>query len=72
MLVLSSIGGVIGIMAGVIGAGIASQVAGWPTIIPTEAIIGAVAFSAIVGIFFGLYPANKAATLNPIKAIRNE
>ena len=71
-LVLSSIGGVIGIMAGVIGAGIASQVAGWPTIIPTEAIIGAVAFSAIVGIFFGLYPANKAATLNPIKAIRNE
>jgi putative ABC transport system permease protein len=57
---------------GVVGADIASRVAGWPAIIPMEAIIGAVAFSAIVGIFFGLYPANKASTLNPIKAIRNE
>ena len=71
-LVLSTIGGLVGIVVGLIGASVASQVAGWPTIVPMGVIAGAFAFSGIVGVFFGLYPANKASLLNPIKAIRQE
>jgi putative ABC transport system permease protein len=71
-LVLSTIGGSVGILVGLIGASVASQVAGWPTIVPMGVIVGAFAFSGIVGVFFGLYPANKASLLNPIKAIRQE
>jgi putative ABC transport system permease protein len=71
-LVLSTIGGIVGIIVGLIGASVASQVAGWPTIVPMGVIASAFAFSGIVGVFFGLYPANKASLLNPIKAIRQE
>jgi ABC-type antimicrobial peptide transport system permease subunit len=71
-LVLSTIGGIVGIVVGLIGASVASRVAGWPTIVPMGVIAGAFAFSGIVGVFFGLYPANKASLLNPIKAIRQE
>ncbi len=51
---------------------VASQIAGWPTIVPMSVIAGAFAFLGIVGVFFGLYPANKASLLNPMKAIRQE
>ena len=44
--------------------------AGWPTIISFEAIVVAFLFSAAVGLIFGIYPANKAARLNPIDALR--
>jgi putative ABC transport system permease protein len=44
----------------------------WPTLIPVNAIIMAVGFSAGVGVFFGFYPARKAASLDPIEALRFE
>ncbi len=69
---LSLLGGVIGVMVGVAGARLTTVIAGWPTIISFEAIVTACLFSLIVGLFFGLYPANKAARLNPIDALRYE
>jgi putative ABC transport system permease protein len=69
---LSVTGGLIGIGIGIIGARLTTIVAGWPTIISADSIFTAGIFSAGVGLFFGLYPANKAARLNPIEALRYE
>ncbi len=69
---LSLFGGALGIVLGVLGAKLATIVAGWPTIISGHIIIVAFFFSLAVGLFFGLYPANKAARLNPIDALRYE
>ena len=69
---LSVTGGLIGIGMGIIGARLTTIVAGWPTIISADSILTAFIFSAGVGLFFGLYPANKAARLNPIEALRYE
>jgi putative ABC transport system permease protein len=69
---LSLIGGLFGIVVGVLGAKLATVLAGWPTIISAESIVVAFFFSLAVGLFFGLYPANKAARLNPIEALRYE
>ena len=70
--VLSSIGGLIGVVLGVMGAKLVSALADWPTIVPPDAILLAITFSAAVGIFFGFYPARKAARLDPIQALRYE
>jgi putative ABC transport system permease protein len=70
--VLSLTGGLIGILLG-IGVSLAiPKMLGWPTLISTMAIVGSVIFSAAVGIFFGYYPARKAAALDPIEALRYE
>ena len=69
---LSLVGGVLGIALGIIGAKLTTLIAGWPTIISGNVIVLAFFFSLVVGLFFGLYPANKAARLNPIEALRYE
>ncbi len=69
---LSLLGGVIGIVVGIVGARATTIVAGWPTIISPDSIVVAFFFSLAIGLFFGLYPANKASRLNPIEALRYE
>lgn len=71
-LVLSLVGGVIGVILGLTGAEIMAAVSEWPVLISWQALLLAFAFSAMVGIFFGFYPARKAAHLNPIDALRYE
>ncbi|PYJ49992.1 MAG: multidrug ABC transporter substrate-binding protein [Verrucomicrobia bacterium] len=69
---LSSVGGVIGIICGIGASKILSAYAHWPTLISISSIAVAFLFSAAVGIFFGFYPARKAAALDPIEALRYE
>ena len=71
-IVLSLTGGTVGIILGV-GLSLAiPAMLGWPTLVSMMAIVGSVIFSAAVGIFFGYYPARKAAALDPIDALRYE
>ena len=70
--VLSLIGGAIGILVGVGTSLLITNVLGWPVKISALAIVIAVIFSTAVGIFFGFYPARKAAALDPIEALRYE
>ncbi|MGH7738056.1 MAG: ABC transporter permease [Candidatus Tyrphobacter sp.] len=69
---LSTSGGAIGIVAGVAGTVLVSLLAKWTTVIPISGIVASVLFSALVGIFFGYYPARKASLLSPIEALRFE
>jgi ABC-type antimicrobial peptide transport system permease subunit len=69
---LSVSGGVAGIVTGVAVAAGISLILGWPAPISFTAIVGGFLFSAAVGIFFGFYPARKAANLDPIEALRYE
>jgi ABC-type antimicrobial peptide transport system permease subunit len=71
-IVLSVIGGCAGIVVGLIASVLVSSLGGWPTLLSPLAIVGALAFSAAVGIFFGYYPAWKASRLEPIAALRYE
>jgi putative ABC transport system permease protein len=70
--VMSVLGGVIGLLVGFGGAAIVGRITGWSTQTPPEAVLIAVGFSAAVGVFFGYYPARKAASFNPIEALRYE
>jgi putative ABC transport system permease protein len=70
--VLSSAGGALGVALGVLGSGAVSVFGKWPMVIPPESIVLAFVFSALTGVFFGYYPASKAAHLNPIDALRFE
>jgi putative ABC transport system permease protein len=71
-LVLSLIGGIMGIGIGVVGTLILSRFTQWPTLFSIEAILLAFLFSGSVGVFFGFYPARKASMLNPIEALHYE
>jgi len=69
---LSIIGGIIGIGVGVLASKIISSQMGWPVLTPLTSIVLAFSFSALVGVFFGFYPARKASMLDPIEALRYE
>jgi putative ABC transport system permease protein len=70
--VMSLLGGAIGIAVGFAGASLLGRVTGWATVVSPPTVAVALLFSAGVGIFFGFYPARKAASLNPIDALRYE
>jgi putative ABC transport system permease protein len=69
---LSVLGGVFGVLLGLAVSGLLTRSLGWPTLVTGSAILVAFAFAAGVGVFFGWYPARKAASLDPIDALRYE
>lgn len=70
--ILCLIGGLLGIAAGFVLGAAAASVLGYAAAAPMAAILGSVVFSMVIGVFFGFYPANKAARMNPIEALRYE
>jgi len=71
-IVLSVLGGVIGVIGGITGSLMVARITGWGIAISPQAIALALVFAAAVGIFFGFYPARRAASLHPIDALRFE
>jgi putative ABC transport system permease protein len=71
-IVMSVLGGAVGLAVGVGGAKLLAHFTGWSTAVPVQAVALAIGFSAAVGVFFGYYPARKAAALDPINALRYE
>ena len=70
--VLTSLGGLLGVAGGILMASVISRIAKTPTAISIPASVIAVVFSMVIGVVFGLFPAVKAANLNPIEALRHE
>ena len=71
-MVLSTVGGLIGVALGVVGAKTVGNLQNWPILITTSSVLVSFLFSAMVGVFFGFYPALRASRLNPIDCLRYE
>jgi putative ABC transport system permease protein len=71
-IILSVMGGILGVLSGIGSSFLISHMASWPTHVSTLSVLGAFSFSGAVGVFFGFYPARKASLLNPIDALRYE
>jgi putative ABC transport system permease protein len=71
-IVLSTLGGIVGMILGLFGSFFAARAMELPFVAPPDIVALAFAFSALVGVFFGYVPARKAAQLNPIEALRHE
>jgi len=71
-LLISLIGGLLGVGLGILASKIITGIMSWPITITIQSILLAFIFSTAIGIFFGWYPARKAASLNPIDALRYE
>jgi putative ABC transport system permease protein len=69
---ISGLGGLIGIGIGILIARSIARFGGWPTLVQPEVVLSAFVFAGLVGVFFGLYPAARAARLDPIEALRHE
>jgi len=67
---LSVIGGLIGVILGISASMISSSFTNWPSVVSATSILLSFGFAAIVGIFFGIYPARKASRLDPIESLR--
>jgi putative ABC transport system permease protein len=65
-------GGLIGVIIGGALAAVVSRVLGWPTLVSALSVLISFAFATAIGVFFGYYPAHKAAALDPIEALRYE
>lgn len=70
--IITLVGGLIGILLGVLGAFAVCAALGFPAQVNLSTVLGATIFSSAVGVFFGIYPARKAAKLSPIEALRHE
>ena len=71
-MMLSVVGGVLGMLLGFTATGVIAMVVGWPFVLSLYVVLGAVVFSAAVGMFFGFYPAQQASRLDPIASLRYE
>jgi putative ABC transport system permease protein len=71
-IVISFLGGLIGVVLGISVSELVGKFGGWPIVITLSSILLSFVFSAAVGLFFGWYPARKAAALKPIEALRYE
>lgn len=70
--ILSLTGGLIGVILGSLASKVVANLLGWPSVVTLPSIVISFVFSLLVGLFFGVYPAYKAANLNPIEALRHE